>query len=389
MWMLVSCWAASQSAALTSVPEQENRDETPQPESGINFVLYSSENLDIVKANTGVLLVDDKINTIQTLATDKMVMRQAGFLEIFVNNDAQTPVYYDNLRVAQTSGFVSEVNAYYPFGLLIGALSFQAAGDEYNAYKYSQKELQTEMSLNWGDHGARMADYTVGRWWVPDPLSENHYNVSSYAYVLNNPIIYIDPFGLDTVYVFDQATQPINNGTEAQTYTATIYVEQNGIISRSYSGSSYPNNNTRHNTVDEGEHTYNNQSGHRGGTQQGLNLVDANGERNSPGTDPSGNPVDPSMTVVNVHSGQPQNETTGTYNRGSEGCPTVSPNDAAAFMGNFDWSGASGNTGTSTGTIIILRGDNATRTRNRVESQRDWQQNRLTPLVPRPARISF
>ena len=28
---------ASQSAALTSVPEQENRDETPQPESGIDF----------------------------------------------------------------------------------------------------------------------------------------------------------------------------------------------------------------------------------------------------------------------------------------------------------------------------------------------------------------
>ena len=92
-----------------------------------------------------------------------MIMRQAGFLEIFVNNDAQTPVYFDNLRVAQSVSTVKEVNAYYPFGMLIGALSFQAAGDGYNAYKYSQKELQTEMNLNWGDHGARMADYTVGR----------------------------------------------------------------------------------------------------------------------------------------------------------------------------------------------------------------------------------
>ena len=188
---------ASQSAALTQVQQKDNQGGEVKPESGINFVLYSSENLDIVKENTGVLMVDDKINSIQTLATDKMVMRQAGFLEIFVNNDAQTPVYYDNLRVAQTSGFVSEVNAYYPFGMLIGALSFQAAGDEYNAYKYSQKELQTEMSLNWGDHGARMADYIVGRWWVPDPLAEKYYNLSSYAYCANNPILFIDPDGRD------------------------------------------------------------------------------------------------------------------------------------------------------------------------------------------------
>ena len=87
-----------------------------------------------MKENTGVLLVDDKINTIQTLHTDKLVMRQAGFIEIFVNNDAQTPVYFDNLRVVQSVSTVKEVNAYYPFGMIIGGLSFQAAGDEYNAY---------------------------------------------------------------------------------------------------------------------------------------------------------------------------------------------------------------------------------------------------------------
>ena len=162
----------------------------------VNFVLYSSENLDIVKENTGVLLVDDKINTIQTLATDKMVITEAGFLEIFVNNDAQTPVYFDNLRVVQSVSTVKEVNAYYPFGMLIGALSFQAAGDEYNAYKYNQKELQTEMNLNWGDHGARMADYTVGRWWVPDPLAEFDFGISPYSYCWNNPINFVDPTGL-------------------------------------------------------------------------------------------------------------------------------------------------------------------------------------------------
>ena len=43
--------------------------------------------------------VDDRINAIQILATDQLVMTEAGFFEIFVNNDAQTTVYYDNLMV--------------------------------------------------------------------------------------------------------------------------------------------------------------------------------------------------------------------------------------------------------------------------------------------------
>ena len=75
--------------------------EEVKPESGLNFVLYNSA-FEIVAANTGVLLVDDKINTIQTLATDKMVMQEAGFLEIFVSNNAQTPVYFDNLMAVKS-----------------------------------------------------------------------------------------------------------------------------------------------------------------------------------------------------------------------------------------------------------------------------------------------
>jgi len=87
---------ASNSTILPYLPEENNQNKTVQPQSGINFVLYNNE-LNVVEANTGYLPVDDKINAIQVLATDKLVMTEAGFIEIFANNEAVTPVYYRNI----------------------------------------------------------------------------------------------------------------------------------------------------------------------------------------------------------------------------------------------------------------------------------------------------
>ena len=115
---------ASNSVALTNLPEKNNQNNLVQPKSGINFVLYNSA-FDVVEENTGYLPVDDKINAIQNLATDQLVMKESGFLEVFVNNEAQTPVYYDNMRVTMSSGPVMEVNAYYPFRNIIKKLKLR------------------------------------------------------------------------------------------------------------------------------------------------------------------------------------------------------------------------------------------------------------------------
>jgi RHS repeat-associated protein len=62
---------------------------------------------------------------------------------------------------------------------------------------YNGKELDNISALHWYDYSARHYDATLGRFITPDPLSEKYYNISPYAYCVNNPIRYIDPTGMD------------------------------------------------------------------------------------------------------------------------------------------------------------------------------------------------
>ncbi len=118
-----------------------------------------------------------------------------------------------NTRVTyarNTAGSVEvlEKNDYYPFGM--NHLSSEGNSffgqSSYKNYKYNGKELQ---ETGMYDYGARFYMPDIGRWGVVDPLAETSRRWSPYTYAFNNPILFIDPDGME-----GEATTSIGGGDD-------------------------------------------------------------------------------------------------------------------------------------------------------------------------------
>ena len=75
-------------------------------------------------------------------------------------------------------------------------------------YKFNEVELQTDLDLGVYMTDFRMFDPTVARLWQIDPIDKE--DRSPYSWVLNNPILYNDILGLDTVRYDELDDTPID-----------------------------------------------------------------------------------------------------------------------------------------------------------------------------------
>jgi len=114
--------------------------------------------------------------------------------EYFLND------HLGNTRVVFGSdGAVLQTTDYYAFGMS----HTPKAKENENRYLYNGKEQQDALiggvKFDWYDYGARFYDPALGRFTTLDPFTEWHFNYNPYHYCFNNPINFIDPFGLDTI----------------------------------------------------------------------------------------------------------------------------------------------------------------------------------------------
>ena len=96
---------------------------------------------------------------------------------------------------------------YYPFGLEMSG-DWTAMNQEGYDYRYNGKELQRQLDLGWYNYGARFYDPSIGRFMAVDPGASVYTSWSTYHYVYNNPLKYVDPTGAFIDYI-DQSGNTI------------------------------------------------------------------------------------------------------------------------------------------------------------------------------------
>lgn len=92
-----------------------------------------------------------------------------------------------------TSGTVANYDDYYPFGLAMPGRTSNSS----DPYKFTGHERDSEAGLTLDYMIARNHDPIIGRFLQTDPHHYNYLGVSPYTYVGNNPMVIIDPTGME------------------------------------------------------------------------------------------------------------------------------------------------------------------------------------------------
>ena len=95
--------------------------------------------------------------------------------------------------ITNLDGEVSQHIEYVPFGEVF----IEERNNTWNTpYLFNAKEFDEETGMYY--YGARYYEPRISIWMSIDPMQEKTPNYSSYCYTLNNPIIFIDFYGLET-----------------------------------------------------------------------------------------------------------------------------------------------------------------------------------------------
>ncbi len=165
-------------------------------------VMFFDERFKFVNEGSISLRVLQSGNGASPLILANIKAPKNGYAYVYVANESDEMVYFDNLQVTQDHHRILEENHYYAYGLRIAGISShklpdQSEGSVDNKYLYNDKELIDAADLNWYDYGFRNYDPQIGRFTQLDPLTDEYSILTPYQYASNDPITNIDIDGLE------------------------------------------------------------------------------------------------------------------------------------------------------------------------------------------------
>ncbi|MFZ6013417.1 MAG: RHS repeat-associated core domain-containing protein, partial [Bacteroidota bacterium] len=169
-----------------------------------------------------------QVSSSGALISASYTVKEPGYAYLYVSNEHPTfaDSYFDDVKMIHSPSVVVALNDYYSFGLTMS--TYQRENSLKNNYKFNGKEEQTELDLGWLDYGLRMYQPELGRWNGIDPLAEKYLEISPFAYVANNPTLFIDPNGAEIWLSFTYRNENDEEVTSRYQYKDGKLYNENG-----------------------------------------------------------------------------------------------------------------------------------------------------------------
>jgi RHS repeat-associated protein len=166
-----------------------------KPKAYLNWILFDNQ-FNYIASNSGVQQAVAGASK-QALIAPLQTIAKNGYLYIYLSNESQQDVYFDDLNVKHYTGPLVQEQSYYPFGLQMAGISDKALNKLSSQNKFNGGvELEEEYGVNLYSTFFRQYDPQLGRFSGVDLLAEQSIGVSTYQFALNNPIYFNDPLGL-------------------------------------------------------------------------------------------------------------------------------------------------------------------------------------------------
>lgn len=138
----------------------------------------------------------------QLIERNDILIDREGYLIAYLSNESNTSnyVYFDDFTVYHGKTNIVSTDDYYPFGLTFNSYERTASvKNRFNTFQDQEYEEETGwVKFKWRNHQPE-----IGRFFNVDPLAEDYYYNSPYAFSENKVVAHIELEGLESYYAAD------------------------------------------------------------------------------------------------------------------------------------------------------------------------------------------